>query len=157
VTVLVLVVLAGEVNVEGFEFADAPDVAEKPELGGLAPRKLEKLRRPRASPPSLDNRDTTANKSSDPPLLACCCPCCLKPKLWFFFEKKDRMPRRKVLFFLPPGVVSSDCGVGMGGRGAPAAPVVERERRRGLGRGAKRRETPESRRKCCSRRRERWV
>jgi hypothetical protein len=67
------------------------------------------------------------------------------------------MPGRKVLFFLPPGVVSSDCGVGRGGGGAPPAPVVEREIRRGFGRGAKRRETPESRRKCCSRRRERWV
>jgi hypothetical protein len=72
-------------------------------------------------------------------------------------EKKDKIPGRKVLFFLAPGVVSSDCGVGRGGGGAPAGPVVEREIRRGFGRGAKRRETPESRRKCCSRRRERWV
>jgi hypothetical protein len=72
-------------------------------------------------------------------------------------EKKDRIPRRKVLVFLPPDIVISDCGVGMGGGGAPAAPVVEREIRRGFGCGAKRRETPELRRKCCSRRRERWV
>jgi hypothetical protein len=108
VTVLVL---AGEVNAEGFDVAEVLEVAtENPELGGLGPRKLEKLRRPLASPPSLDNRDTTADKSSDPPLLGCCC----YPKLWFFFEK-DRIPGRKVLFFLPPGVVSSDCGVGMGG------------------------------------------
>jgi hypothetical protein len=69
VTVLVLV-LAGQVDAEGFDAADVLEVAENPELGGLGPRKLEKLRRPLASPPSLDNRDTTADKSSDPPPLA---------------------------------------------------------------------------------------
>jgi hypothetical protein len=78
VTVLVL---AGEFNAEGFDAADVLvlEVAtENPELGGLGPRKLEKLRRPLASAPSLDSRDTTADKSSDPPLLeaalVCCCP-----------------------------------------------------------------------------------
>ncbi|KAJ7748857.1 hypothetical protein B0H14DRAFT_2983239, partial [Mycena olivaceomarginata] len=77
VTVLVLVVLTGDVNVERFDVVEV--ATENPELGGLGPRKLEKLRRPLASPASLDNRDTTADKSSDPPLLACCCP---KPTLW---------------------------------------------------------------------------
>jgi hypothetical protein len=73
--------LAGEVNAEGFDVAEVLvlEVAtENPELGGLAPRKLEQLRHPLASPPSLDNRDTTADKSSDSPLLeaalVCCCP-----------------------------------------------------------------------------------
>jgi hypothetical protein len=72
VTVLVLVL----VNAEGFDVAEVLEVevaTENPELGGDAPRKLEKLRSPLASPPSLDNRDTTTDKSSDPPLLTCCC------------------------------------------------------------------------------------
>jgi hypothetical protein len=119
VTVLVL---AGEVNAEEFDVAEVLEVAtENLERGG------EKLRRPLASPPSLDSRDTTADKSSDPPPLAWYPSCCCCPKIWFFFEKKDRMPGRKVLFFLPPGVVSSDCGVGRVGGDAPPGPVVERE------------------------------
>jgi hypothetical protein len=78
VTVLVLV-LAGKVNAdaEGFDGVEVVEVAENAELGGLGPRKLEKLRRPLASAPSLDNRDTTADKSSDLPprawYLGCCC------------------------------------------------------------------------------------
>jgi hypothetical protein len=81
-TMLVLVVLAGQVNAEGFDVADVLEVAtENAELGGLGPRQLEKLCRPLDSPLSLDSRDTTADKSSDPPLLEaalvcarCCCP-----------------------------------------------------------------------------------
>jgi hypothetical protein len=156
VTVLVLVVLAGEVNAEGFEFADAPDVAEKPELGGLAPRKLEKLRRPLASPASLDSRDTTADKSSDPLLLACW-PLLPQTQTLVLLREEGEDAREEGLVLPRTGRYNFGLRRRQGGGGAPAAPVVERERRRGLGRGAKRSETPESRRKCCSRRRERWV